>query len=78
MSWVLRAACRGVDPEFFFPPNGNENRFAKAIKICSTCPVQAQCLELTMRLDDRDDAWGIFGGKTPRERRIMREERRKK
>jgi hypothetical protein len=31
-----------------------------------------------MRLDDRDDAWGVFGGKTPRERRLLREEMRKK
>jgi len=78
MNWINRAACRGLDSAFFFPVNGNENRFAKAIEICSRCPVRQQCLELTMRLDDRDDAWGIFGGKTPRERRIMRDERRKK
>jgi len=67
-----------MDAEFFFPPNGNETRFRKAIAICETCAVKDKCLDLTMRLDDRDDAWGVFGGKTPRERRILREEMRKK
>ena len=42
-SWRKRAACRGVDPEVFYPVTDEEAGAAKAI--CSTCPVREACLE---------------------------------
>ena len=42
-SWRRRAACRGVDPEVFYPVTDEEAGTAKSI--CSTCPVREACLE---------------------------------
>jgi WhiB family redox-sensing transcriptional regulator len=46
--WMELAACRGVEPELFFTekkPGVPCSRTARAKEICSTCPVQAQCLD---------------------------------
>lgn len=69
--WRDRAACRGEDPDLFFPPeDGNAvdaNRKARAI--CAGCPVAAQCLEFALAAPER---WGTWGGKSERQRRDMR------
>jgi hypothetical protein len=35
-------------------------------------------LNLVIKLEEHDDRWGIFGGYTPTERRVLREKKRKK
>lgn len=45
--WEEHAACRDADPEVFFADSGDARREAK--RICSWCPVRAECL-----LDTRD------------------------
>lgn len=65
--WVKRAACRGSDPDEFFPEQGNRALVAKAV--CSRCPVRAECLEFAMRNYER---FGIWGGHTAKERRTLR------
>lgn len=70
--WRGDAACRGLDPELFFPegsagPALLEVREAKVV--CARCPVRAQCLDFAMRAGV---AFGIWGGATERERRTMR------
>lgn len=69
--WRHHAACRDEDPELFFPvtdqgPGAMQTARAKAI--CHRCPVRAECLQFA--IDDGLD-YGIFGGLTGTERRIL-------
>lgn len=69
--WQEHAACRGVDPDLFFPERGETNREAK--RICLTCPVRVRCLDYALA----EGEWlGIWGGMTPRDRRRERTRRR--
>lgn len=74
--WTERAACRGLDPELFYPigtagPALEQVATAKAV--CAECPVRAECLDLAM---SAGEAHGIWGGTTPEERRFLRWNRR--
>lgn len=70
--WRQRAACRGVDPDIFYPVSDEEAEDAKAI--CRTCPVQELCLEWALAQREKE---GVWGGATERERRrIIRRRRR--
>ena len=70
--WRKRAACRGIDPEVFYPPSDEEAEEAKAI--CSMCPVRQACLEHALAYRERE---GVWGGATERERRRILRQRRK-
>ncbi len=72
LSWRQRGACRGLDPDVFYPPSDDEADEAKAI--CATCPVKEPCLEFAL---DTREAEGIWGGTTARERRRLLRQRRK-
>jgi Transcription factor WhiB len=50
-------ACRGADPDLFFPMPGESTDPAKAI--CGTCAVRADCLALARA---RGEQFGIWGG----------------
>src|SRR5450755_1084739 len=50
-------ACRGADPDLFFPLLGESADPAKAI--CAACAVQAECLALARA---RGERFGIWGG----------------
>lgn len=65
--WRKDAACRGEDISVFFPEDGN---YATARRWCADCPVKRDCLEEA--LSHSDDWYGMFGGKTPRERENIR------
>lgn len=66
------AACRGVDPELFFPAAesgpGYEVRVQLAKAVCAGCPVRTECL--TWASSELPD--GIAGGMTAEERRTER------
>jgi WhiB family redox-sensing transcriptional regulator len=66
-SWRLDALCAETDPEAFFPEKGGSTRDAK--RVCSGCPVRAECLEFALSNDER---FGIWGGLSERERRRLR------
>jgi len=68
--WRKQAACKGVPLEVFFPETGN---YIEAKQICDNCPVSRDCLE--MSLSFTEDEYGMFGGKTPRQRANIRWER---
>jgi len=72
LSWRHRAACRGVDPDVFYPVSDEEAEAAKAV--CNACPVRQPCLEYALANRERD---GVWGGATERERRRMIRQRRK-
>ena len=73
--WRDRAACRGVDPELFFPiaePDPvYEEQVAAAKWVCARCPVREPCLaEALARIPN-----GIAGGLTEHERRQLQRDR---
>lgn len=70
--WKQVGLCRGVDPDLFFPERGGDTRTPKAI--CKQCAIQEQCLEFAIANGER---FGVWGGKTERERRSMRSARRR-
>ncbi len=73
LSWRLRGACRGLDPEIFYAPSDDDG-VDGAKQVCSTCVVQEQCLEFA--LENRESE-GIWGGATEKERRRILRQRRK-
>lgn len=64
--WRLDAACRGEDPQIFFPDTANS---APAKEVCAPCPVRSECLDHALRYE----RIGIWAGTTERERRRMRQ-----
>ncbi|NEK86824.1 WhiB family transcriptional regulator [Blastococcus saxobsidens] len=66
----MDALCAETDPEAFFPEKGGSTRDAK--RVCTGCPVRAQCLEFALANDER---FGIWGGLSERERRRLRQQR---
>ena len=72
MSWRDRGACRGLDPEVFYPASDEEAEEAKIV--CAECSVQVACLEHALTYREKE---GVWGGATERERRrIIRQRRR--
>lgn len=61
--WHKDAACRGLDPDLFFPERGTTAGPAKAV--CKTCPVKAECYEA-----GKHEHYGVWGGMTRKERQI--------
>lgn len=71
-SSLTRGACRGEDPELFFPigttgPAALQIHNAKAV--CLRCPVMDECLQWAVQ--SGQDA-GVWGGQTEDERRSMK------
>ena len=65
-AWHEKAACRGADPDLFFPSEeGGKAQAWKAKAICAGCPVRAECLDHAVR---HGEHWGIWGGTAPGER----------
>ncbi|MDA8314108.1 MAG: WhiB family transcriptional regulator [Actinomycetota bacterium] len=68
--WRAQARCKGL-VHLFFPSRGESVSEAK--EVCATCPVARECLEYALAHHER---FGIWGGKTERERRRIRRIRR--
>jgi hypothetical protein len=64
--WVGGALCAQIDPEIFFPEKGGSTRDAKSV--CKRCDVAEQCLAYAL---EREERFGIWGGKSERERRPL-------
>ena len=69
-SWMHRAACRGLDPDLFYPERGAEGETAKGV--CRRCPVKTQCLEYALA---NYEFFGIWGGESDRSRRRIKKQR---
>jgi len=74
MLWQEHAACRGPLGSVFFPPPVTERkrerraREAKAIRICQSCPVMAECRSYAISIREQH---GVWGGLSERERREL-------
>jgi WhiB family transcriptional regulator, redox-sensing transcriptional regulator len=72
LAWRQHAACRGLDPEIFYPQTDEDAESAKAV--CDLCSVRGSCLEYALSVREKE---GVWGGATERERRrIIRQRRR--
>lgn len=67
-SWV-GAVCSETDPELFFPEKlSNTTQIRQAKRLCATCPLTVQCLQVALKKPYE----GIWGGTMPRERAVMK------
>ena len=69
--WRDSAACRGADPELFFPLTESGRslvQIRQAKEICGLCRVQRACLTWALQHAMSE---GIWGGCTETERRAM-------
>lgn len=77
MNWRDHAACRGADPDLFFPVGTADSarlRVREAKQVCRACPVRARCLSWAVNAGVTD---GVWGGTTEDERRVIRSALRK-
>ncbi|PZS27182.1 MAG: hypothetical protein DLM58_19165 [Pseudonocardiales bacterium] len=65
--WRVSAVCAQTDPGLFYPDKGESARPGK--RVCTGCPVRAQCLQWALEHDERH---GIWGGLSDRERRRLK------
>jgi hypothetical protein len=54
--WRHQAACKGMDPNIFFPTRGGNHTLRAAKAVCASCPVSTQCAEAGK--DERTGTWG--------------------
>jgi WhiB family redox-sensing transcriptional regulator len=71
-SWRNGAACRGADPDAFFPERGESAEPAR--QVCARCPARHPCLVYAL---DNGITHGVWGGLTERERRVLRAPRQR-
>ena len=69
--WQDDAHCLGLDPDIFFPEQGESAEDARAV--CADCPVIDECLDYAI---DTNQELGIWGGTNGRERRRIAAARR--
>ena len=66
--WQERARCQEADIGVFYPPRMTDQTAEPAKRLCQGCPVRESCLRFALATGDR---YGIFGGTTPKERRVL-------
>ncbi|CAB4204119.1 WhiB-like iron-sulfur binding domain containing protein [uncultured Caudovirales phage] len=76
MRWREHAACINAETSVFFPADAREpDAWNIARTYCAECPVVTHCLDSVMSIEVTDDRWGMFGGHTPHERKLLRRKR---
>lgn len=63
------ALCAQVDPELFFPLQGDADSAQVAKQICTKCPLITACLSEAILTNSND---GIWGASTPKDRQKIR------
>jgi WhiB family redox-sensing transcriptional regulator len=69
--WLEKAECKNVDPEIFFPEQGESLKPAR--KYCDICMVREECLEYAVV---NFIVEGVWGGTSGRQRRALKKQRR--
>ena len=70
-SWMDSASCAQTDADLFHPDGGNDN-YKTAKKICARCPVEAACTAHIDRLEGDTGVHsrhGMWGARSPQKRR---------
>ena len=76
MSWQDRAACQDVGGDWFAYVDSPAAK--AALQICATCPVPGECLSFALTCEGHKQyRFGIFGGRTPAERKACALTRRR-
>jgi WhiB family redox-sensing transcriptional regulator len=70
--WRTLAACRGLDPDLFFPARGDSFTARNAQAVCAACPVAEQCLEFAIEVGETEGIWGGLSGRQLRQERQRR------
>ncbi len=70
-AWTEKARCTEVGGDEFYPEKGQSSVPAK--QVCMGCEVRMQCLEWAL---DNGERFGVWGGKSERERRKIARDRR--
>jgi WhiB family redox-sensing transcriptional regulator len=76
VSWQESGACRDGVGADFYPPmhierkHERQARERRAKSVCAACPVRVECLQHAIAVDER---YGIWGGLTQDERRVLRQ-----
>lgn len=66
LDWHQQAACRThPDPDLWFPTSGQHHRAQRAVTICRSCPVLAECRTW---VDRHDPPYGIWAATTQTQR----------
>jgi WhiB family redox-sensing transcriptional regulator len=66
-TWRHDAACRGMDPDLFFPERGEAP--APAVAVCARCPVRDECFAYALAHGEK---FGVWGGLPETRRRRLR------
>lgn len=72
IEWRRDAACKDLDPNLFFPigvTGPAVDQIAAAKSICNQCPVRGECLDFAITTNQE---FGVWGGTTEDERRVLR------
>jgi len=69
----MKAACRGLDSEMFFHPEGERGSAKQAREhaakaLCASCPVMMQCRAHALKVRE---PFGVWGGLTESERQVI-------
>lgn len=76
LRWQDDAACASTDVEAFYF-DAWEKRPAELTllkRMCAHCPVQDACLQYALQTNEQ---YGVWGGLTPDERRLLRRRQRR-
>ena len=74
-----QGACSGLPTDMFFVElsDTTDRRYRTLVQaaraVCRACPVMIQCAEYAI---EEPEAYGVWGGTTPRERQLLRSRRR--
>ncbi|GGK61019.1 hypothetical protein Sme01_02620 [Sphaerisporangium melleum] len=68
-AWIDQALCGQVDPDLWYPEDGNAAQAERAKQVCRHCPVRAECLAYAL---DACEEHGVWGGLGLKERRRLR------
>lgn len=66
LEWFPHASCIDIPKNVFFPAGQDKEQLAK--KVCSSCPVQVECLEYALVYGED---YGIWGGTSEKDRRKL-------